>query len=168
MLGSFDPTAWYAWLAYIAAGYLLWTAVFETGHRHWRWLRERFRGTPAEPEATGILTAAVRQVEAELRHLIDSERGVEVRIVELVPTGGGTFVDFRALVQNVGTKPARMSATARIGDREIKLSPEVPDLLINAPPVRVTIWVPRPELGDLMKECNHETTLYGKKLRTAS
>jgi hypothetical protein len=73
----------------------------------------------------------------------------EIRIVELVPTGGGTFVDFRALVQNVGTKPARMKVTARVGDREIDASPEIPDLLVNAAPVRVTIWVPRPNSASL-------------------
>jgi hypothetical protein len=88
----------------------------------------------------------------------------EIRIVELEPTGGGTFVDFRARVQNFGTKPARMVVTARVGDREIKCSPEVPDLLVNMPATRVSIWVPRPELGELMKECNSATTLYGETL----
>ncbi len=91
-------------------------------------------------------------------------RQPEIRIVELVPTGGGTFVDFRALVQNVGSKPARMKVTARVGDREVDASPEIPDLLTNAPPVRVSIWVPRPELGELMKECGDATTLYGETL----
>jgi hypothetical protein len=40
---AFDFTAWYAWIAYIAAAYLFWTAVAEKGHQHLRWLAKRFR-----------------------------------------------------------------------------------------------------------------------------
>jgi hypothetical protein len=123
-----------------------------------------------------VLAGEWQEVEAQYRALklritkaapavapLESPRP-EIRVVELEPTGGGTFVDFRALVQNIGTKPARMKVTARVGDRKIDASPETPDLLVNSPPTRVTIWVPRPELGDLMTECGHATTLYGETL----
>jgi hypothetical protein len=38
------------------------------------------------------------------------------------------------------------------------------DLLTNTPPTLVEIRVPRPALGDLVKEFGSETTLYGEEL----
>jgi hypothetical protein len=74
-------------------------------------------------------------------------------------------VDFSAHIQNYGTQPARATVTARVGDQDVQVAPEVLDLLVNAPPTRVAIYVPRPQLGDLVPEFNHETTLYNQTLR---
>jgi hypothetical protein len=49
MLATFDPSAWYAWIVYIAAAYLFWTSVFETGHRQVRWIRNKLRPSNDEP-----------------------------------------------------------------------------------------------------------------------
>jgi hypothetical protein len=88
----------------------------------------------------------------------------DLRIVELTPTGGGTHVDFDAYLQNYGNQPTRATVVARVGDQEIQVAPQVVDLLANAPPTRVAIYVPRPQIGDLVKELNEETTLYDQTL----
>jgi hypothetical protein len=88
----------------------------------------------------------------------------DLRIVELISTGGGTHVDFDAYLQNYGTQVTRASVTARIGDQELQVAPDVLDLLVNAEPKRVAIYVPRPQLGDLVPEFNNETTLYDETL----
>jgi hypothetical protein len=87
------------------------------------------------------------------------------RIVEVEATGGATGkVDFAALVQNYGTQPARISVTANVEGEEVQCNPAVVDLLVNSPPTRITIIVPRPQLGDLVPQFNNETTLYGREL----
>jgi hypothetical protein len=88
----------------------------------------------------------------------------ELTIHELVATGGGTHVDFHVLVQNVGTKSTRANVVARVGEREVLVLTPTVELLPNAPSETVQIRVPRPELGDLVKEFNSETTLYGREL----
>jgi hypothetical protein len=88
----------------------------------------------------------------------------ELKIHELVPTGGGTNVDFRVVVQNVGTKPMRYAVTARVGETPVQVLDSPVDLLTNAPPTSVQIRVARPTLGDLVKEFNSDTTLYGMEL----
>jgi hypothetical protein len=55
-----------------------------------------------------------------------------------------------------------MSAT--VAERPVECTPAVLDLLVNAPPERIAIGVPRPELGDLVKALNSATTLYGAEL----
>jgi len=87
-------------------------------------------------------------------------------IHELVPTGGGTNVDFQATVQNVGTQPARATITARVGDTPVHVITPIVDLLVNAPSTTVQIRVPRPDAGDLIPEMGNEnaTTLYGETL----
>jgi hypothetical protein len=88
----------------------------------------------------------------------------DLRIVELISTGGGTYVDFDVYLQNYGTQVTRANVTARLGDQHLQVAPDVLDLLVNAPPARVAIYVPRPQLGDLVPEFNHETTLYDETL----
>ena len=39
------------------------------------------------------------------------------------------------------------------------------ELLVNAPPQRVTVDVPRPKLGELVPALSNATTLYGETLR---
>jgi len=53
---------------------------------------------------------------------------------------------------------------ASIEGVEVTVARAVVDLLPNAEPERVAIVVPRPQLGELMTECNNETTLYGNTL----
>jgi hypothetical protein len=88
----------------------------------------------------------------------------DVRIVELTATGGGTHVDFNAFIQNYGTQPARVTIAAQVGDQDVQVGPRILDLLVNAPPSRVAVYVPRPQLGDLVPEFNNETTLYDQTL----
>jgi hypothetical protein len=85
----------------------------------------------------------------------------DVRILELKPTGAGSFVEFSASIQNHGTKPCRCGITASVGDEPVDCVPAIVDLGVNDPPTRIAIRVPRPELGDLV---NDETTLYGRAL----
>ena len=99
-----------------------------------------------------------------LYRAIESRPRPDVRIVELAATGGGTYVDFDALVQNYGTQPARVTVTARVGDDDVQVVHGTVDLLVNAPPTRVAIHIPRPQLGNLVPEFNHETTLYDQTL----
>jgi hypothetical protein len=70
----------------------------------------------------------------------------EVRILELEPTGSGTFVDFSASIQNVGTEPCRCGISATVGDRAVDCTPAIVDLLVNDPPTRIAIHVPPPGL----------------------
>jgi hypothetical protein len=88
----------------------------------------------------------------------------ELRIHELLPTGGGTDVDFRLVVQNVGTKPTRYTICARVDETSVRVLNSPVDLLTNTPPTNIDIRVPRPALGDLVKEFNRDTTLYGREL----
>jgi hypothetical protein len=88
----------------------------------------------------------------------------DVRILALEPTGGGTFVEFAASIQNVGTKSCRCGISATVGDRSVDCTPAIVDLLVNDPPKRIAIHVPRPELGDLVEDVDGETTLYGAEL----
>jgi hypothetical protein len=46
---GFDLTSWYGLLLAAALGYVFWTSVFETGHRHYRWIKSRFWPEPPEP-----------------------------------------------------------------------------------------------------------------------
>jgi hypothetical protein len=71
----------------------------------------------------------------------------DVRILELKPSGAGSFVEFSASIQNVGTKPCRCGISASVGDRPVDCIPAIVDLGINQPPKRIAIRVP-PALGD--------------------
>lgn len=88
----------------------------------------------------------------------------DVRIIELAPTGGGTYVDFSVLIQNYGTQPIRVTVTGRVGENDVQVTRPTLDLLVNAPPERVSIHVPRPDLGNLVDEFDDETTLYDQTL----
>jgi len=72
----------------------------------------------------------------------------DVRILELGPTGGGTFVDFSAFIQNLGSRPCRCGITASVGDRPVDCTPAIVDLLVNGPPKRIAIHVPPPEVSE--------------------
>lgn len=88
----------------------------------------------------------------------------DVRILELEPTGGGTFVDFAASIQNRGTRECRCGIAATVADREVECTPAIVDLVVNAPPTRIAISVPRPELGELVDGTGGMPTLYGAEL----
>jgi hypothetical protein len=89
----------------------------------------------------------------------------DVRLLELKRAGASAGrLDFALQVQNYGNQSARATVTARVGDQDVTATPAVLDLLGNGPPETVSIVVPRPELGDLMPECNNEPTLYGREL----
>jgi len=64
--------------------------------------------------------------------------------------GGGTSVDFRADVQNVGNKTTRATVTARVGDVQVDVQPSTVELLPDAPSTTVQIHVPRPRYGNLV------------------
>jgi len=89
----------------------------------------------------------------------------ELKIHELKGTGGGSdAIDFAAVIQNVGTKSARVSVTARVDDEAVTVDKPVVELLPSAPSQTVRIFVPRPRLGNLIKAFDDETTLYGRTL----
>jgi hypothetical protein len=75
----------------------------------------------------------------------------DVRILELKPTGAGSFVEFSASIQNHGTKPCRCGISASVGDRPVDCVPAIVDLGVNEPPKRIAIRVPR-ALGDRVEE----------------
>jgi len=78
----------------------------------------------------------------------------DVRILTLEPTGAGTFVEFAASIQNVGTRPCRCGITATVGDRQVDCTPSIVDLAVNEPPKRIAIHVPRPDVGELVLRVN--------------
>lgn len=89
----------------------------------------------------------------------------EIKIRALEPAGGGGgYVDFTLVVQNAGTKTAWASVEARVGATPVQAQPSTLDLTAGAPATRVRVIVPRPELGDLVKEFNDATTLHGELL----
>jgi hypothetical protein len=77
-----------------------------------------------------------------------SRRRPQLKIYELVPTGGGTDVDFNLVLHNVGDQPRRYTVTARVGDTPVRVKDSPVDLLANLPPTTVRIRVPRTALGD--------------------
>jgi hypothetical protein len=90
------------------------------------------------------------------------------RIVGITPMGGldsgegQGFVDFLIELANYGTQQCRVKLTVLLG--ELVLGVSHADLIPNTPPQPRRLKVPRPRLGDLMKECNEATTLYGETL----
>lgn len=107
-----------------------------------------------------------RQRNAVLRdQLKQSERRAEIALLDLHPTGGGgNAVTFTAYVQNLGTRPTRATVSARVGEQPVNVNPSSIDLLVNSPRSAFEVAVPRPQLGDLMREVGHQTTLYGETL----
>ncbi len=51
MVLGFDVTSWYGLLVLVGAGYLFWTSVAETGHRHIRWIWRKLRSAPPDRPA---------------------------------------------------------------------------------------------------------------------
>jgi hypothetical protein len=89
----------------------------------------------------------------------------ELRIHELAERGGDRdAVDFAATIQNIGTKSARVTVTARIGEESVQVNTPVVELLPSAPSQTVRILVPRPQLGNLVPAFSNETTIYGRTL----
>jgi hypothetical protein len=89
----------------------------------------------------------------------------EIRVVGLYATGGASGkVTFTADVANYGTQQCRATFRASVAGEEARWSPDYADLIPNAPPVSVTIVVPRPTLGDLVPQFANEPTLYGQAL----
>lgn len=90
---------------------------------------------------------------------------VDLRIVSLVPTGGSSGqVDFRAEIGNYGTTACRADASGDVDGEAVRCEPTFLDLAPGGKPERVTVVVPRPNLGELMHACNSGTTLYGATL----
>jgi hypothetical protein len=98
--------------------------------------------------------------------LESTRRQPEIEILGIRATGGGgLYVTFPVELQNTGTKLARARVSTFVGDTAVRVHPEAVDLLVNVPPSTVEVGVPRPQLGQLMPECGHETTLYNETLR---
>jgi hypothetical protein len=89
----------------------------------------------------------------------------DIRILEL-KSGGGTdgFVHFNVQLANYGTQQCRCKLRARIGNTVVECSPQELDLIPNELPKGAGVLVPRPQFGELMKECNNATTLYNETL----
>jgi hypothetical protein len=75
----------------------------------------------------------------------------DVRIVELVPGGADGHVYFTGHIQNFGTQPIRAEVTAEVAGQELRVEPRLRHLLANEQPTPMSIFVPRPSLGDLME-----------------
>jgi hypothetical protein len=89
----------------------------------------------------------------------------DVRILELKSVGGTSdFVDFNIHVANYGTQQCRCVLTARVGEEAVECGPPALDLIPNVAPQLVRVIVPRPRLGELVPQFNHETTLYDRTL----
>ncbi len=81
------------------------------------------------------------------------------------PTGGSDGrVNFLASLHNHGDRLARVTMSATVGGHSVQCQPPVANLLVNQLPTPIQILAPRPDLGELMKECNSATTLYGREL----
>jgi hypothetical protein len=78
--------------------------------------------------------------------------------------GGAGYVDFSFYVSNYGDVTSRCGVQARIGETSVECRPSGIELIPNQPQQLVRVIVPRPELGELIAEFNHETTLYGRAL----
>jgi hypothetical protein len=90
----------------------------------------------------------------------------DLRILDFEPTGGGTYVDFHFNVGNYGTQLCRCEMKAFVGGKPVQCNPASVDLPPNSiTPRHVQVYIPRPELGDLVKAFNDDTTLYGETLR---
>lgn len=108
-----------------------------------------------------------RQRNKVLRDQLEAaRREPDVEILGIRSTGGGgNSVTFAVEIQNTGTKLTRAQVSAFVGTAEVQVDPATLDLLVNMPPTGVEVAVPRPQLGQLMAECGHETTLYNETLR---
>jgi hypothetical protein len=95
------------------------------------------------------------------------ELGPDIRILSLHESGGGGgYVDFTAELANYGTRQSRCEIRAFVGETAVEVRPQATiDLIPDTPPVAVRVIVPRPKLGDLVPDFNHESTLYGATLR---
>jgi hypothetical protein len=90
----------------------------------------------------------------------------DVAIVDKLARGtaSGTVIGFSGSVQNLGLRPIRVDLRAAVDDTPVECQPAFLDLLVNQEPKPVTVLVPRDQLADLMHECNHDPTLYGRAL----
>lgn len=118
-----------------------------------RWWEERNRNK--------ILHEQIRVLE---RQLADARPKPKVEILGIACTGGGSDLGFRVEVVNRGTQSTRAHITARIGEVELPVVPDMLDLQANSLPTTVSVVVPRPKLGDLISGANHAPTLYGETL----
>ena len=101
----------------------------------------------------------------KLYRAINARPRPDLVIRQLEPTGGGgSEIDFNLIVQNAGTKVAWATVTARVGDTTVATHPSTVELLPQAPAMNVRVIVPRPDLGNLVKEFNNDSTLYGREL----
>lgn len=101
----------------------------------------------------------------EARAARAQHKAVDLRILDVAPTGGGgDYVDFNLQLANYGTGQCRCKVSAAVGTNDVECQPATLDLVANSGPTLVRVLVPRPDLGELMKECNDETTLYGETL----
>jgi hypothetical protein len=123
MIAAFHFTAWYAWAAYFGAGYLLWSGVAETGHRHLRWLRRKLRGASSpeadHPAATPTqLTSSERDPYVALGH-----PSAQVSVTPLTELGDGehrrlTRVEPTYLIENKEPAVAIRDVTTGVRTRD--------------------------------------------------
>lgn len=93
------------------------------------------------------------------------KKPTDVRIVKFTGgEGSEQFVSFRVRVQNYEQRPVQATVSATIEGEPVQVHPEELNLLANAAPTVVSVHVPRPARGDLVKPFNDETTLYGGTL----
>ncbi len=109
--------------------------------------------------------AVLEEQLVEARAARAQSKPVDVQILDLTPGGGsGDYVDFNMYLVNHGTRQCRCTVTAQVAGEAVVCGPARVDLIPNRPPELVRVIVPRPRLGDLMSECNNETTLYEQTL----
>jgi hypothetical protein len=78
--------------------------------------------------------------------------------------GGADSLDFNVELANYGTQQCRADLTAQVGDRPVLCNPSALDLIPNSLPKGARIILPRPQLVDLMPECDGVPTLYDETL----
>jgi hypothetical protein len=104
--------------------------------------------------------AVLEQQLAETREARADSKTVDVRILDLAAAGeSDTYVNFSANLVNYGTRQCRCQVVAHVRGEAVECPPQTFDLIPNEAPSMLRVIVPSPQLGDLMAECNNETTL---------
>jgi hypothetical protein len=156
---AFDPSGSLAIFLYVIGALVLVGTFLEQQFKAFAWIRGRLVRGDVDEEMPPVL---LLRSDMSLRQ----ERAADLRILEIVPTGGGSrSITFRVEVANYGTQRCRATVAAEVAGRALDCRPATLDLLPDGPVEQVMVDVPRPELGNLVPEFNHDPTLYDETLQ---
>jgi hypothetical protein len=162
---SFSFTGTWAIVLYVVAVLVLFGTFLGQQRTAFNWIRKRFFQSDEGVSSPRVLPHTAGTSSPTASTETEGDTSVDLRILDLKSTGGGsTYVDFSLDLANYGGRQCRCTMAARIGDVEVQCLPQTLDLIPNTPPQNVRVLVPRPELGDLVAQFGHETTLYDRTL----